>query len=545
MLNQVKALTWEYIRVCAWGSIAVFVLLMMGPVIFNYIFDPRNADFVFAKDHPIRFFISFQCIAALAYALPHGLAAEQIPQRLRLIPLSNRYLVTFLMAITAASVVFFSIVTQWSFYLICGVRWPVLTTALSLGVLSSLVLSGMWWIREFRIYRLLIFGVSVTGWVYWLTRHFDRAHFRAPDQLWHTISVVDSIVLLTTVVVSWFVMLRAFAQYRRGEFRGSWLFAQVSIPEVTAFLTESRSVNINVSVSAGSPREAFSAMNWDTNRRLLTLIVSVIAVFAAVWGVFIFRSAAGCGLEELAGMLILFSAVSGMLTGQNLWATKTYEMRAFTSTLPVSDADFGLALVLGWLKTSVINWGCVLLIFLTLMLLYVGISGVENLHREYSDLWLVEKIGAWAIPSLICGTLALNWISTGLMGAIVTTGRIAFVTTSWISLQFSITAIMILAGLGRDGYQWAGQIADVLSLGLSALMGGIGTFAMFTLARRRNLITRWQTISALLTVLILSAVLLATLPVSPVWKIVWCCAACLVVAPVAAIPCALQWNRHR
>lgn len=546
MIRQIRALTWEYFRECDWMLMALLSMIVFGPLAFGGLIGAYGTESLHSADQPMKFYINFLGIAAIAYVAPHMHAVISTAQRNRSLPIPTRMLAGVMFVIPVVVTMLSNLLTQFSYQVFSNVQWPVLTTTLSIGAFTSLVFAGGWWLRDFRWYKPLVFSAVVASWIYWLLRHLLDARLRGPVRVWDTLSAIDVLVLAATVLGSWMVMLPAYSRFRRGEADAGWLFFEFLSPQSSLLEIRSGSgvKNVNTAPVPDTPGQALAVMNWENFRSWALGGSAMVAGLLVVTGLLVFRDR-GNPLAGASVMATMFCAMVGMLAGQNMWIRKSGEVRSFLLTAPVSDREFAKAMTWGWVKSFLAAWGLIMIAAGLLLGIYMLRYGSESFRAHYEQLWAVKQFGHWSVLWFVLITGLTCWVFTGIMGSLSSTGRMWTMIWTWVLVEAAVIVVLFLTGLAGDGSQWAGKLAERVALGMALVLCVATTLFVFVRASRQGLITASQTLWSALVVATLCALLLTFVPAPTIWKIVWCCTTCLVVTPVAAIPCAVQWSRHR
>ncbi|MEO1980682.1 MAG: hypothetical protein ABGZ24_09210 [Fuerstiella sp.] len=104
-----------------------------------------------------------------------------------------------------------------------------------------------------------------------------------------------------------------------------------------------------------------------------------------------------------------------------------------------------------------------------------------------------------------------------------------------------ILVLVIYTYFGEPGQRFA----SALLLCLVVLVACGGTACVYANAVVRRLLTTNQVFVCAVAVVLLCATTWVATPSTIYWKSLWTALVCLSAAPIASMPSALAWNRHR
>jgi hypothetical protein len=200
-----------------------------------------------------------------------------------------------------------------------------------------------------------------------------------------------------------------------------------------------------------------------------------------------------------------------------------------------------------WLKVTTIVWLLVVVAILGLLLLCGIATGAENAAQQIRDLWLVQQYGWLAIVVLPAASFLVAWTLSGISGSVVLTGRkwLGFAAITGIP-ALGVVVLVIYAYFGEPGQRLAYVLLLCFVLLCFVLLVACGgTACVYANAVVRRLLTGNQVIGCAAAVALLCAATWVATPSTVYWKTLCTALVCLSAAPIASMPSALAWNRHR
>jgi hypothetical protein len=541
MLRIWKALTWEYFSHAAHLAYAAVLIAIIVPWLGWALtgFVEISAD---GQEHArFSFYFSYVGIALFFYGAAAGAPIFEMPKFSRLHPASSKLLATFFWLVPPCLIMLLNMISQFGYRTVFSSTWPILTTTVCLGAFSTLIIASGWWLTTFRWRRLAFVLLCVGLWVVWFVAHFYDNGWDAPVTVWNRFTGVDLAVIATTLLVTWCITLFRLKKFRCGETDASWLLTCMEdTPDMMA--ADNAVLTLNPLPDASA---ALLDMEWTRNRHIVRWLASAIIGLFVLISVFAWRDA----LNDLEGILVLMSVASGYVgfaagawLGGETWESKTGELKSMHSTLPFSDAQLGALLLRAWLKVTTIVWLLVVVANSGLLLLCGVATGAQNATQQIRDLWLVQQQGWLAILVLPAASFLIAWTLSGISGSIVLTGRkwLGYATITGVP-AIGVVFLVTYAYFGEPGQ----RLAYVLLLCFVLLVACGGTACVYANAVVRRLLTRSQVIGCAAAVALLCAATWAATPSTIYWKTLCTALVCLSAAPIASMPSALAWNRHR
>ncbi len=413
------------------------------------------------------------------------------------------------------------------------IDWPIWEPALFACATLTASFAVLWFCYGSR---WMIFGFTTVAALfgYWMKSHFGPI-FGMPTHAWSPMGLAEGAALAGVSLAFYRLAIVGFARARRGE-------PALSIG-VVAWLNSLPERRVS---SATLFASSLAAQRWYFRRQMWIAPAAVLSVSLpaiVVWGF-----ASGDPAELVSGLafgswgICIAAMLGGVMLGA-LGPKGDVVLGQFLATRPLSTREMARELLriaaescaLAWLA-----WGLVFVVVLS-VLLVLGSAPAEMLPKEFTLKFLAAAIiASWGVMSCVM-TIALS-------------GRAPLVFRAMLAIGGAIVLYVLAAK-----YALTPQAADrlhglVASLICMAVIGG--AIWVLLLALKRELITRR---AAGITVIAWVALMFwgaATLPFGPTsgllhwlfsWQLHFAVAALAVatVAPIAAVPLALAWNRTR
>jgi len=358
------------------------------------------------------------------------------------------------------------------------------------------------------------------------------------ELIWPTVSSAELATSLVAVAGFYLVSVFVVGRDRRGE---AWTFVWLSrgwwAQRIGDRVFASAAVqNEFTPRSFRSPQAAQFWMEWRSKGRYVILYLAALIiglwVFAA-WNRFD-RLSVSTAVSALTVMFIITTPFAGVYMGHR---SERFDMKPFPATRPMSDDD--LAIVVLRHASAVCGAGAIIWVIgvaATVVLCPRPLAGFPpSPHNPASFSFL--KVGVFA------GYLLLVWTLVAL-GATLGMARSWFVPVAGVG----IGVLLLILVLAKEMQPLAAHaVTNLLAAGCLG-----GTVAAFVIARRKRLVALRTIIGALAFYFLLLACFFLALgedtvllqdPLEVFLRIVGVCAVPL--APLAAAPLALAWNRHR
>jgi hypothetical protein len=518
----------------------------------------RNAEFALIH-------LVFSIVSILFLAI--GVIVFQSPvSRYYTLPISTATLVAWKLLLPCAGVgcvfafVFVAINTLFSLEL------PILSGSLFAFAFSApcflfLIQSSSLSIWSFSSGLIIMLGLGYFG----RTRYGDPSSI--PTHLWMDVTLGDMAILLGAIVLSYGIALRIVRADRCGE---PWISSSLS-KKLRRIWSNQES---HSKLSLPNFRSPSEAQFWYEFRQksagfpaitglAVSMILLPLPIHVAIYGFksiselpnvttaieFIYQGIFAFGMffyvfAFLAGIFVGCADLSGgkrqqaptlsELVNQN----NLIRMGAFQATLPVVPWNFSLAIFRTIIQSLFTTW-CVWFV------LFAGVSIALRLFQPNVDTHDFEltRLGYWGVPLTLLGP----WIVMSNVASICLTGRNRFVFLMFLTpvVMFVGTAVIvdvIESNHAAKAELFAYGCFDLLSLGCI-----LGTVFAFFRAKRRKLIGPQTLLGGLAMsgVIFAVATILTPIKLLPSDYLMILGFAAMAVLPIATIPLAIEWNRHR
>jgi hypothetical protein len=477
-------------------------------------------------------------MAVAAYAGHHGLR-----RRAYALPISTRALGAWQMAASAAAIgganlLAMSLLRQW-----LGVDWPILGPTLFLMTMVVLGHTAYWWLLDFRFWKaaVVLGALIAAGW--WLLTRIQPNGPREPMVPW-VLSIADFLVLAATtggaaVFGSW-----ALERDRHGRGRNDRQLDRVVVrsdDDLIGFVTRRERTH-------ASPEEALAWALW-ARTRLIACVGG--AMFVPLFGVLtlgVLWHDEPLDVEDALAMVLMHASVGGLLLGivassSNLdGGTRSELLRAHVAAMPVSDRTLGRRLIVDALRGVTLVTSMLFVIAAIPLAVSMAKFGVDSAFDPLRSNESLARIGNGLFPLLFVGAYAGCWTVTGLAASLALTGRRKLVVAVFVTLVVLFVATLVLLN-----FVLPEETRDAAAMGLLGTIAAAttaGTVLALVVAARRGLIGRAAIVCGAVSWAV-AAVGLAAL-VEP-WggRVIVAGVTSLIALPLASIPLAIAWNRHR
>lgn len=527
------ALSWEYWRRGVYWFVpacAVLVVALMAPA---YAVLTSYADVRAELNHAV---FGIVCWGPLVMAL----ASRSFLRRQYALPVQTGALVGWTLANGSLAVAITYWLTALGFNTLFHADLPYWGPAWWSVVVYAIVQATAWSVTGGR--SALVLGVVYlalltvfAGQPNLTQRLLPTASQTGAGPIWPTMSAAELAVLLVVVAGCYLAAVYVVGRDRRGD---AWTLAWLSPASwghrIGDRVFVATAANEFTPRSLRSPRAAQFWMEWQSKGRYVVLYVA--ATIAVLW-VFAAlnrdnRDSVSTAASGLTGMLILISPLVGVYLGHR---SDRFDMEPFLATRPLSDGDMAMVV----LRHAAAACGAGALVWLVGVAVTVAVwdpfpTGVFPTSHDAAPVLLLAA-------EMLAGFLLLVWTLVAL-GATVGMARSWFVPAGGLG-----GGVLLIILINIAGQAWFVAAAIATLLLVAGSVGG--TAAAFLAARRRRLISVLTMLGALAAyvVLVLACFLVSrsegAVPPESLLRIIGFCAAPL--APLAAAPLALAWNRHR
>lgn len=519
------ALSWEYWRRGIYWYVPGCALVVVGFMAPFYAILPDEAN--------VRAYLNHVIFVAIYWAaLVMVLVSRNLPRRQYTLPVRTGTLVGCTMANGALATAMAYLLVALGFNILFNAGWPFWGPAWWAVVVYTAFQAAMWSQGNqgggFLALALLAFLIMPCLFYHLAPRVSNTG---AAPPVWPTTSALELAISLAVVAGFYLAAVYFVARDRRGE---AWSLASLSPSRWVKRVGNRDSlgtIGLNEFTPRcfRSPRAAQFWMEWRSKGRYVPM--AVVAMLVLMWVIAVVNRLdvymVSAVWQSFTFMLLLTSPMVGVYLGHHC---ERFDIKPFLATRPLSDTD--LATIV--LRHSAMVCGISVILWLIGVALTVAVWGTlpESLpaaHDMMAHLLLKASIAALIFGGLI-------WTLVGL-GAALAMARSWFVPLGWFGAYALFLATVCVLPL-----------ADRAVIFLAAAGCFAATIAAFAAAWRRKHVSR-RTMVGVLTVYVLFQVCLllglveGILSLDVFLPLIGFSAAPL--APLAAAPLALAWNRHR
>ena len=455
------------------------------------------------------------------------LDARAQPSRLFALPIPTSSIVGWQMLLAMLLVASEILASTVCLNAMFGLGWPLWGPALFAAAGVTGFQAAFWSTEKSAWQPLAVTAVAVVLGLWFKSRVGPM--FSAPDRLWIEFTPGDVLELLAFAGISYFAAVVGVNRRRCGE----------ALPSLGIVDGIKRVFDRPPDAGApfATPAQAQLWFEW----RNKGWAFPALAMFGLVGGVGIWsvfnREAQSLFEGFVAGGVLLMQmsciGFSQGIVGPN---DTTLEMGHFLATRPLTITEMSRTFLKVIARSVLIAWSLWAIPFVVL-------TGILFSQQAIPHVGLLETWGWRILP----GTLLGCWTIASVLASIAMTGR----SKLMIQLACGLFACMIgLMMFSRHALPRGSQMTFDRGIGISlGLAIALGTAWMFVAARRRGLIGSPTVAGALGVWVLLSGFVVIDWVLHParhpMLGVLAVCFATLVVAPLAAAPLALAWNRNR
>jgi hypothetical protein len=455
-------------------------------------------------------------------------ASQGNPARLYPWPVSTATIVTWhllpAMAITAAA----SLIGTLALNAVFQVGWPLWGPAMFVAVTVAAIQAVSWLTEKSAWFVVGLTAVAGTLGIWFKSRY--GAPFSQPDHYWLGVEPGEVATMIGFAMVAFATAIVAVGRNRRSE------------PPITlGIIARLNSIPAQFPDLLRSFRTATQAQTWFEWRQkgwaMPTAVLGSLSLGGGSWLLF------GRDPEPLfdamvvaGGMLPVLGALCGLLMGNCGAQDGNLEMGPFLATRPLTIPDWSRILLQVSARSVLAAWSIWALVFAAVsLMLFVNGASLK------SEMSIVFKW--WYFPA----TLVSSWTVVAVGAAISMTGRSALLAKLLTGLIGTWLALLLTIKFGLSEQAQAQFVHGATAMcGVASLLA---TVWLYFAASRRRLIRRLTVYLAAGTWGVLAVLVAiawqqeAGATLSGLTLLLGLTA--LTVAPLAAAPLALAWNRNR
>ena len=410
-------------------------------------------------------------------------------------------------------------------------NWPLLSPALFAAVAYAMVLAAMW-ISDKSPWQPVCFGIagSIIG-LWFKSRHGKM--FSMPDHTWQTVTPSELITLAVFATVAYYLAVIGLARSRCGIV----LSIPVNSIRLGGLLTNGRTALTSIGPRFATPARAQFWFEWrEKGWKLPAIVVTALVTGIAIWVIFsrepkLLVEGLVFGGAIMAGV----AWVGGLVVGNCGMSDSDMPMGQFRATRPLTDRDMARTILQTASGTVVISWAIWLVTFLIILGILIATGSAPEPLLPAAVKW-------WFFPASLLG----SWTLAATMTVVCLTGHGQLCAKVIIPTLIAVVIDMMISIFVSPAVR-----AWIQSTTLVVLGAGIGLLALavMVVARRRALIEDWQLAGAAIAWITLGTIIVVEASRMPTVKppliVMLVGLSAWVVAPLAAAPLAVAWNRHR
>ncbi|MFI4848240.1 MAG: hypothetical protein ACIAZJ_04040 [Gimesia chilikensis] len=548
----------------AWaGALLAVSALVLCPLMYRLVF--AESGRMFAQEDLFGVNIMYLILSSILF-LAVGYNAIQGTHKICMgLPVRSTPIATWMMLATVSLVVVLQLVTNGAYRLLffdahwLSEYWPLLGPLLFMVTVILVSHAIYWGLYAVSLTRIVCWTCLVCGMCWWFVARYYPEGFQARAVSWKHVTLSEFLTLLVVSVGTWYFGTREFARVRAGLATHSphWRHLQNWYESVvTGAATSGRSETLSVSTS-------LSRLHWRDGCQRTVLNCGMVAG-AAVWVVnLITMTGFGSTLHQWADGFLVIVAVFGVLAailsafqiGESVCVPGRKEMKAFLATAPLSDREFCHTLFRNLIRSVVtiflLTEAGLLMTIVTLFFVKGPALLDWNLVRVGGTLLIYGCIYLFAFWIIAANVISLFW-----------TGRTRFIFGVIGSILAGFALIVGVGSYLSDAYSrklviLSFSVFECFLLGVFlcvALLIWGGTAFAYLVAFQKRLI-RGSTVVAALILWVTGVAIYFGVIESPLlnqrhyeqffFQLLLVALCTLSLTPIATIPLALCWNRHR
>ncbi|MFT5093402.1 MAG: hypothetical protein ACI93T_002229 [Porticoccaceae bacterium] len=552
MTGPIKALSWEFVRRMSVTVPLMIPMLVLAPLGTEGLFWMAKLPMEEFDGPPLAWHSVYLALGFMLIATPLVEAYKGACQRMFALPVSNKFIASWMMVTAIVAVVGQELLTHWLYVLtldywtlraifgdnrtLIGPCQPIFAATI------SILLAMFWSLKRFSFRKLFVWGVLLASLIYWIASHYYRDGFGALVQAWTTLTILDATVFVIVIAVSWFVTWKGIERERCGDNVGHSLENRAEV--MTTWI---RAIIFPDGVREHKSPEAAIAWNqWRHCGRDAALAAGL--GFGTLLAILLFGSfGSRRGLDGIVVLLFLIPGVVGLLTGSILGILAPPSSREritmFLATSPVSDVRLARGLMANVWRTTLIAW--VLAIVPGLLALGAAIirDGSDSFFRQIERFNLTSEwpYGAMMLPMALLASGMLAWTLTATLAVLHWTGNQFLPLFALVGVLAHVIILMLLSFfLEKETITWLREV----SMSIAAIVIVAGSLWAFRTTIKRKMIEPGPATLLLSFWVVESLLCWFIVPAPPLYRLFVIGVLMLSVSPVAFAPLAISRNRH-
>lgn len=404
--------------------------------------------------------------------------------------------------------------------------WPLLEPAV-MALSATVVVHATVWLFSGSIWMIVALADVAVVYSFWVKSHFGPI-FGNLEHPWSPFTFLEGCALAVVTASFYGIAVIGLARHRRGEAPLS-LGVMVAIQKILEHLSRG-------DAELQSPAKA--QLHYLEHRAWLPsiLVIAALAIYLVIWS-FINRDPNELIIGVSLGSWFLWTAAGiGGVTLGAMGATADLAMGQLLATRPMTTADMSLLFLRTSIKSLIAAW----LIWAVVLLLLLSLAWIA----DYAPISLLPEEFSWRT---VGASILASW--TAISGALSVTliGRAKLLGKIFGGLSASGIALALAGKFALPPDSLVYYIRGVVVVCVIASVAG--TLAMFIVARRWRLIKPrlvWMSLVLWIALVVIASFAIPTVPkISTVAALLLFSSLSIAVAPIAATPLALAWNRTR
>jgi hypothetical protein len=537
-------MTWELFARGRWSILAAWLGAIAFP---GLILAVLNATGPLDASHPKMLMMHVMIVQIGMFIVASAVFTAQGPlAKLYAYPARTSTLVFWRMAPAMATVAIVAASVTAAINVLFRLHWPLWPTALFLAVAVAAVQAAMW-LAEKSLWIIVAITVVATVLGLWLKSRYGPM-FGDPERIWTEVTPVEALTMLLAATGSYGIAVYGVARNRRGEPPFSlgvveWITQLLDRPPARAgaFSSPARAQVWFPWRAAdfSSPARAQVWFQWQVGGWIMPACVFFGMLTGLVVWLLCSRDADDlvyC-LVASGGLLTVVGLIGGLMAGNmvNTLSGDNFSMGSFVATRPMTNDALARAALHVAIRSVLVSWTIWVVAFAAAL-------AVLALAGELPNELVPPELGWRYFPLTILGA----WLGVAPLMTICLTGRLKlFFELLWPGPAVYVALDLASKLLNKPAQRLLDQ-SVAATVGLALILG---TTWLYALARRRGMIHTSTVIAAACLWAAASATLILNWPLDspaplPIYLLLTGVLA-LAVAPFAAAPLAIAWNRHR
>ncbi len=455
-------------------------------------------------------------------------SAQGAPSRLYAYPIRTEAIVAWHMLLAMALIALEVVVSTTVLNLLFDQEWPLWGPAL-FSAAALVAILAVCWLTDKAAW--LPWSIGLVGAVLglWFKSRYGPM-FSQPTHVWSAITPSEVATLLAVVGLSYWVAIIGVGRSRCGEQLGSL--------GIVAWLGRAFDQEMEVGPPFLSPAQAQFWFEWRKKGWAMpgsTLFCLILML--CVWLLFVRNPKDVVEMLVVSGgVLSILGLISGLIMGNTGPSDSNLEMGSFLGTRPMTSVDLSRTI----LKVAA---GSVLIAWLIWGVAFLILSGILLATQSMPQPFFPSGVQWWYVPATLLG----SWTVLALVASASLAGRMTWLWKIYFGLFGFVIVFVLFSKFALSPAAQSQLFYGVMAVGGIAFV--LGTVWAYAKALRRSLIGRPAACVAASLWAVLSMVVMLEWVRHPVEQfpvylfVIGLMAAA--VAPLAAAPLALTWNRNR